>query len=407
MDGITLSSSPSSEITSKSYKLSKFYKWCPHDDFLLVKAAERGLSAEDIRATIKFERAFTTEEITERWLGILYDPVIAQTTARHLMILQNTKNHKRVPWSSEENQIIFKEVESHQDVTLNFELIYDKYRDCLHPSRCPKTLEAHYQRMRRKGLLKGLLSTTSQTQAPSADKALEDDMEDDDYDETKTFSDVEKEVLNAPISNDLEMRMQSLYTPESKVSEKSQLKKIHKLEKESEIDEQAKGPKKIKLTEDNVLAVLDGLQSKLNVLKAVSTIGRKNSGFDVDIDLTLESEEGVRKISRKQAVLTLTYNIEERPLMKTIVATGETDDKYNRIADVEEVTRNVNGNTSVVFNFILKNVGKRPILVNGEKVEADCEMAVPHQSLIQFPGGLKFVFKWNHTGLQNWMLEHK
>ena len=94
----TTTTTSSSDCTSKTHNLSKFYKWCPHDDYLLVKAVEKGLNAEEIRGTIKFERVFTIEEITDRWLAILYDPVIAQISARHIAVLQSLKNYKRVPW---------------------------------------------------------------------------------------------------------------------------------------------------------------------------------------------------------------------------------------------------------------------------------------------------------------------
>ncbi|KAF0976109.1 hypothetical protein FDP41_004784 [Naegleria fowleri] len=401
----------SSSCTSRTHKLSKFYKWCPHDDYLLVKAVERGMSAEEIRGTIKFERPFTIEEITERWLAILYDPMIAQTTARHLVVLQNLKNYKRVPWSSEENQIIFKEAEIHQDVPLNFELIYDKYRDCFHPSRCPKTLEAHYQRMRRKGIIREYLAKSGSSPSSVVSQAISnttanvgDDMDEDFY-ENKSFSEVEKEILNAPLSNDLEMRAQNMYTIENKVAEKNELKKIHKLEKESDVDEEVKETKKIKLnlTEEDVIAVFDGMQTKLPVRKSISIIGRKNSSHPVDIDLSMESED-IGKISRKQAVLTLTYSIEEKPSVKTIVATGQSDNNLERIAEVEDLSGCVDESNSkrVVFNFILKNVGKRSILVNGQPVESGCEAPVPHQSLVQFPGGLKFVFKWITSGFERW-----
>ncbi|KAG2381421.1 hypothetical protein C9374_006410 [Naegleria lovaniensis] len=401
-----------SSCTSRTHKLSKFYKWCPHDDYLLVKAVERGMSAEEIRGTIKFERAFTIEEITQRWLAILYDPMIAQTTAKHLVVLQNLKNYKRVPWSSEENQIIFKEAEVHQDVPLNFELIYDKYRDCFHPSRCPKTLEAHYQRMRRKGIIRehlaksgGTLASTAVPQAISSTSANVGDDMDEDFYENKSFSDVEKEILNAPLSNDLEMRAQNMYTIENKVAEKNELKKIHKMEKESDVDEEVKDAKKIKLnlTEEDVIAIFDGMQTKLPVRKSISVIGRKNSSHPVDIDLSMESED-IGKISRKQAILTLTYSIEEKPAVKTIVATGQSDNNLERIAEVEDLSGSVDESNSkrVMFNFILKNVGKRSILVNGQPVESGCEAAVPHQSLVQFPGGLKFVFKWITSGCERW-----
>ncbi|EFC39334.1 predicted protein [Naegleria gruberi] len=358
--------------TSKTHQLSKFYKWCPHDDYLLIKGVEKGMSAEEIRGSIKFERSFTTEEITERWLSILYDPTISQITGKHMNMLQSVKNYKRVPWSNEENQIIFKEAETHKEVPLNFELIYDKYRDCLHPSRCPKTLEAHYQRMRRKGIIKEHISSVTETQpiqTPTAVGSTMDD-EDEDYDETKTFSELEKEVLNAPIPNDLEMRAQNIQLIENKVSEKNELKKIHKLEKENDIDEQATGTKKIKLSfEENVIAVFDGIQSKQNIYKSESIIGRKNSSFNVDVDLSIESED-IGKISRKQAVLTLSYTIEEKPAVKTIIATGESGEKIDRVADVEDLSGTIDesSNKRVVFTFKLQNEVESLFLKSLQKV---------------------------------------
>ncbi|KAL9653640.1 hypothetical protein ABK040_009117 [Willaertia magna] len=422
---MTTSSGP----TSKTHKLSPFHKWTPYDDFLLVKSIEKNMDIEEITNSIKFSYPFNKEEITSRWKEVLYDPILATQTAKNITILQNVKNYKRVPWSNEENQIIFREIETHGDVPLNFELIYDKYRHCFHPSRNPKTLEAHYQRMRRKGLLKGyfknasilqqqlnktednitenssigssstikvnnnnsIITNNEELEVSLINNSMIEEEEEDDLNENKTLEEIEEEILNKP-HHDV------IYEDTNNSKKRKQLKDIHRLEKENEQDEYIKEPKKKKSEGEEVLAILDGTQAKIQVLKPVSTVGRKNSNFTVDIDLSTESED-VGKISRKQAILTLNYKVEEIQPTKTVAMTGLNEDMSDRYLVLEE---SVEPEKKVNFTFTLKNVGKRDILVNGEKIESNSEKVVPHQSLIQFPGGLKFVFKYNYHGLDEW-----
>ncbi|KAI3820979.1 hypothetical protein L1987_08535 [Smallanthus sonchifolius] len=66
--------------------LAADYRWTMEDDFRLRKAAETGTSLESLaRGDVKFSKRFTIQELQDRWLAILYDPVVsAESSARML-----------------------------------------------------------------------------------------------------------------------------------------------------------------------------------------------------------------------------------------------------------------------------------------------------------------------------------
>ncbi|XP_015876009.3 uncharacterized protein LOC107412700 isoform X1 [Ziziphus jujuba] len=52
--------------------------WIPEDDFLLKNAVEAGASLESLaKGAVQFSRRFTVRELQDRWLSLLYDPVVS------------------------------------------------------------------------------------------------------------------------------------------------------------------------------------------------------------------------------------------------------------------------------------------------------------------------------------------
>lgn len=52
--------------------------WIPQDDVLLRNAVEAGASLESLaKGAVQFSRRFTVQELQDRWLSLLYDPVVS------------------------------------------------------------------------------------------------------------------------------------------------------------------------------------------------------------------------------------------------------------------------------------------------------------------------------------------
>uniref|UniRef100_A0A7N0V655 FHA domain-containing protein n=1 Tax=Kalanchoe fedtschenkoi TaxID=63787 RepID=A0A7N0V655_KALFE len=68
--------------------------WTAEDDLRLKNSVEDGASLESLaKGAVQFSRRFTLQEIKERWVSILYDPVIsAEVSARVIEIERNSSN---------------------------------------------------------------------------------------------------------------------------------------------------------------------------------------------------------------------------------------------------------------------------------------------------------------------------
>ncbi|KAM6556976.1 hypothetical protein CsatB_003995 [Cannabis sativa] len=64
--------------------LASISPWIPEDDLLLKNAVEAGASLESLaKGAVQFSRKFTVRELQDRWLTLLYDPIIsAQASAQ-------------------------------------------------------------------------------------------------------------------------------------------------------------------------------------------------------------------------------------------------------------------------------------------------------------------------------------
>lgn len=60
--------------------------WIPEDDLLLKNAIEAGASLESLaKGAVQFSRKFTVPELQDRWLSLLYDPVVSEEASSHMI----------------------------------------------------------------------------------------------------------------------------------------------------------------------------------------------------------------------------------------------------------------------------------------------------------------------------------
>lgn len=102
-----------------------------------------------IAKSIRFSCRFTPQELEERWKIMLYDPDISLQIAKDISMLPPTT--KRVLWTQKEENILIQEA-SKSDFA-GFQHLLEKYRAKFHPSRTARSLEAHYYKMKRGGMI--------------------------------------------------------------------------------------------------------------------------------------------------------------------------------------------------------------------------------------------------------------
>uniref|UniRef100_A0A2P2JHG6 Uncharacterized protein LOC8275810 n=1 Tax=Rhizophora mucronata TaxID=61149 RepID=A0A2P2JHG6_RHIMU len=69
--------------------------WIPEDDFLLKNAVEAGASLESLaKGAVRFSRRFTVQELQERWLSLLYDPIVSAEAAFHMIEFEQPASSK-------------------------------------------------------------------------------------------------------------------------------------------------------------------------------------------------------------------------------------------------------------------------------------------------------------------------
>ncbi|CAM8895215.1 unnamed protein product [Rhodiola kirilowii] len=91
--------------------------WMPEDDFRLKNAMEGGASLESLaKGAVRFSRRFTLQQIKERWVSILYDPVISTEVSASVMeIERKPSNLSRKSFKlggSEDNQCTAKTIKT-------------------------------------------------------------------------------------------------------------------------------------------------------------------------------------------------------------------------------------------------------------------------------------------------------
>lgn len=222
----------------------------------------------------------------------------------------------------------------------------------------------------------------------------------------ENLTDVEREMMN---SNEIAKQSRTGasarststtgVTRQSKTQEKKEAKQVAKLEKSHAIHV----PKKKKRsrdefeeeTDETQFATMEGEHSRLVVDQERVVIGRKNKHMPVDLDISQEGNAG--KVSRQQAIIQLIAINQTGTL--TSISTGK--------APGEGEEKKINASVKQVVNTVpqwqVQNIGKRDLIVNGERVSTNCSHALTHGSLIIFPGELKFIFHVDHVQIERWI----
>jgi len=123
--------------------------WTTKDDLLLKEMVLNTLDITKVAKSTKFSKKFTQAEVEARWQAMLYDPNVASNSAKEMAKLPPL--HKRVLWSPVEEELLKQEVS--KEPFLGFQAVLEKFRPKFHVSRTAKSLEAHYYRMKRTGVL--------------------------------------------------------------------------------------------------------------------------------------------------------------------------------------------------------------------------------------------------------------
>jgi hypothetical protein len=175
------------------------------DDIEILRLCSQGYPLHVIPKLAQFTQPFSTEDVTARWDALLHDQQLADTVTRQIAVFLDTQN-KRVPWTKPEDDLIMKFF--HDNGTMNFELMLDKYRGVFHPSRSIKSLEAHFYKLRRSGKLPDPEGFAAPTVGPGSRKraraAVKEEEEEDEEDEEVEEEEEEEEEDEGEVEGEAE-----------------------------------------------------------------------------------------------------------------------------------------------------------------------------------------------------------
>jgi hypothetical protein len=124
-------------------------------------------------------------------------------------------------------------------------------------------------------------------------------------------------------------------------------------------------------------------------------VGRKNKHLPVDLDVSLEGNAG--KVSRRQAIISLLAV--NQTGVQASVSTGKAVTENQE----KKITANVKQVVNTVPQWQIQNIGKRDIIINGQRVATASSHALTHGSMIEFPGELRFLFQINQVETDRWI----
>ena len=299
---------------------------------------------------VRFSSHFTKEEIEARWLALLYHPIHSYEGAKRLS--QFSKLAKQIEWSIWEEEIIRFEVLVKQN--FNFQEILEHYRSQFHPSRTLKALEYHYNYMKRNNTLTS--ADHSWGQVPPSPIPSKSNLDIDKLRKLKRHKKNKLFPTNRISPNEIEERgMKGYPLPElSPETEFEELKTIEEIKRAQiaylrKMMEDRITLKKLEFAMNrnssqqwgSSFGLLRGNKLRAFITKEKTIIGRRTSQSEVDIDL---GEEGYPKfISRNHAEIIL------KPKGR----------------------------------FVIKNIGKKPIHINGDLLIPNKEIRLHHNCLIE------------------------
>ncbi|KAL0219712.1 hypothetical protein P9112_005365 [Eukaryota sp. TZLM1-RC] len=296
------------------------------DDIAIKEAMEAGDSFASLATSGKLSQSFPTSILQQRWHTMLYDPDFIKLASKAMTKAMSLG--KRAKWTDVEEKLLIDGV-AHNFIS--FSNILSTHKAKFHPTRTPKSLEAHYYKLKRAGNLPAAVPMSSQPPPPSAPSTSSTSM---------TLYETAAEIEQGKIPKEEPK-------PEPQMPASVVLNLEHFLK-----------PNPDHLGYSSPAAILMGRVCSFPIVSQVTSIGRLVRGSrKVDVDVSKEACS--TSVSRIQA--------------------------YLFIDDRKEVT---DANQSRVS---IKNVGKNPIIVDGNVVINGESFRVLDKSLIEF-GSARFIF---------------
>eukprot|EP01104_Vermistella_antarctica_P017077 TRINITY_DN598_c0_g1_i1.p1 TRINITY_DN598_c0_g1~~TRINITY_DN598_c0_g1_i1.p1 ORF type:complete len:625 (-),score=147.21 TRINITY_DN598_c0_g1_i1:108-1859(-) len=315
--------------------------WTPLDDALLVDNIQ-AFNYKKIARTVNFSRRFPPADVEARWRSMLYDATVSEAAASRVLKCQAPA--KRVLWGEEEERILRQYVPSEKT---GFKRVLERNRSTFHSSRTVKSLEAHYYRMKRGGLLDHATTTatTTSTTTQHQDQHIEN--------ENVTHSSFLKPFADVETSSNLQAKGVVHEDDGSKEEAYRRLQDDHSvaLDREETNFSRERGD-----LPSNALAVLYGRRLFVPMVAQRILLGRTVPSHHVDVDLSseLESEAAKAKVSRSQAIIEVLHD----------------------------------------GAFLIRNIGRHHLFVNGRPVRPNHSRVLGDTCLIEV-GEARLVFEIN------------
>ncbi|KAL7632534.1 UNVERIFIED_CONTAM: hypothetical protein RMT77_017151 [Armadillidium vulgare] len=312
-------------------------RWKPTDDLALILGVQQTCDLVAVYKGMKFSCKFTMGEIQERWYALLYDPTIsrvAQQAMKNLHHDQIQAVQAKALYSKAEEELLGT-ISSTSNPTLQiFENLLLENPSIFYSARTGKALFTHWQLLKQYHLL------PDQTVDPVSK-----------LDDITSFTDTEDQIQDS----ELYEKSEELLDHELNICARGVKKEIKLVEEQVSrwqvVVDSVMGisPQDF---DNQTLAVLRGRLVRYLMRSKEITLGRKASGNNVDVDLSLEGPAW--KVSRQQGIISLRNN----------------------------------------GDFHIANEGKRPIFVDGVPVLAGSKTKLNNNAVIEI-SSLRFIFLMN------------
>ncbi|XP_065655756.1 microspherule protein 1 isoform X2 [Hydra vulgaris] len=334
----------SSSLSKKKIKVksnlvpSDFGRWRPADDLRLITSVQQTCDLQAVHIAVRFSCSFTLKEIQDRWFALLYDPLLSRLSQQAIKSLPADVVNKilnEALWSREEECLL-------ADVDMNgtrdipyFQQFLDDNVYVFHKNRTAEALQDHWLLLRHYYLL------NCQTVKSHVSSGI-----------ATSINEMEAKIIDDQIMGDEDEVLKQALSLNDRCT-KREIKRLEKEIPQWELLLEKSGIPELAFTsfKHDDLASLQGRILKYFMKKNKLIIGRAAHGHEVDVDLTIEGPS--RKISRKQVSI-------------------EHEDG----------------------RFLLRNIGKLPIYVNGEVISKNGEISIIDNSVIEVYC-LKLLFNIN------------
>ena len=302
-------------------------------------------SLKQIHRFVRFSLPFAMDQIGQRWYELLYNDSVASKASRAMVGL--VTQGRRVRWTKEEEAVLRSRPYADLIKVNGLAQLMNENAHVFHPVRTLASIEAHLHKMKSQGKLDGAVSATA---ANSWSTACSLEATDGDVLAPLPAFDQMAATVSAQAA-DHTSRRPGLKRHDERSETSEQLDRIAALDLERQLEADRQ-----KMLDERAVAYLHGTKLRVLVTKSEFVLGRSSTQGPVDADLQLEGDAG--KVSRRQALIIL----------------GPTG------------------------RFTLRNLGKRPVLVNGTAVGKGESVHVKHDSVLTVCG-LSFVFEINKSAV--------